>query len=337
MNQILSVFILLFASISYAQRAQVVNAFENTKHLQIEVQCLNADLRAIHDAKEKDVKIVTQVFEGQKPSTSNDWTISVQKDPIKELVRVQCQYPQKVFVDSKLENSHRFQIVIRGPSADLKVNSRTGRVSVTGWTKPAEIVVERGSIQLANTSGTSKVNVLTGSISVEKHDGRLVVDSFKGKVNIKGVDGNVDITNFSGSTHIQNVNGNIAFDSKSGATQVEASSGTFKFDADEGKLDIKTFKGPIEGNTNQALVNARLMNPARFKASVKNANVNISAPSSSGAQVYFALAEGQFKAPAYLNKDEVGNTKTVKGSLRGGESGRISVTGEAGRINLSTF
>ena len=97
------------------------------------------------------------------------------------------------------------------------------------------------------------------------------------------------------------------------------------------------FQGSIEGVSDQAQITAKLANPARFKATIKNANIKLLVPSSSGAQVSFALSEGQYQAPPYLNKDEYGTTKTLKGTLRGGESGRISVTGEAGRINLSTF
>lgn len=337
MKQILIGFYMLFASTTFAQNAQVVNTFGSSKSMQIEVQCLNADLKVIHDATTKDLKIGTQVFEGQHPAKDAAWNISVQKDPLKDLVKIQCHYPQKVFVDSKLESSHRYYIIIRGPSADLKVNSRTGKVAVSGWKQPAEIVVERGSVVLDDTGAAFKVNVLSGSIDVSKHTGRLNVDSFKSKVTIDGVEGNVEVTNFTGATQLKGINGNISLNSKSGATQVEGSSGSFKFDADEGKLDIKTFKGSIEGNTNQTSITARLTNPARFKASVKNANINISAPSSSGASVYFALNEGQFKTPAHLTKDEMGAAKTVKGSLRGGESGRISITGDAGRISLTTF
>jgi hypothetical protein len=66
-------------------------------------------------------------------------------------------------------------------------------------------------------------------------------------------------------------------------------------------------------------------------------HIKLSVPSSSGAQIYVALAEGQFSAPSYLDKDEYGPLKTLKGTLRGGESGRITVTGDAGRVNLNTF
>jgi hypothetical protein len=100
---------------------------------------------------------------------------------------------------------------------------------------------------------------------------------------------------------------------------------------------VVSFQGSIEGVSDQAQITVKLVNPARFRAKIKNANLKLSVPSSSGAQIYVALAEGQFTAPSYLSKDEYGPVKTLKGTLRGGESGRITITGDAGRVNLNTF
>lgn len=329
--------LLLFSVQSFAQKSQSVVTFENIKNTQIDVQCLNIDLKVIHDSTTPHMKIGTQVFDGNKAATDSDWTITVQKDPIKETIRVQCQYPSKVLVDKKLETQFRYYIIMRGPSTELNVNSRAGKVAVTGWKQPTHIVVENGSITTEDTSSPFKLNVIKGNIDVQKHNGRMKADVFEGKLVFANIEGNLDVTNFTGSTLLKAVNGDVNLNSRSGSTTVEGSSGSLKFDADQGKLDLMGFQGPIEGVSDQAQITAKLANPARFKASIKNAIIKLSVPSSSGAQVYFALSEGQFAAPSYLNKDEYGTTKTLKGTLRGGESGRISVTGEAGRVNLSTF
>jgi hypothetical protein len=330
-------FALLFCLQTFAKESQNIMTFENSKNTSIEVQCLNADLKVIHDSTIPTIKIGTQVFEGQKAINGGDWNISVQKDAIKEIIKIQCNFPSKVFLDKKLETQYRYYILIRGPSVDLNVNSRVGKVSIQGWKQPSQIVVENGSVVLEDTASPFKVNMIKGTLDVKKHLGRLKVDVFEGKLNLSNIDGNLDATNFSGVTTLKSVNGDVNLNSKSGTTTVESSSGTLKFDADQGKLDLIQFQGSIEGTSDQAQINAKLANPARFKATIKNANVKLSVPSSSGAQVSLALSEGQFQTPSYLNKDEYGATKTVKGTLRGGESGRISVTGEAGHVNLSTF
>jgi hypothetical protein len=330
--------ITVFLSVrSFAEKSQNVQTFENTKNTSIEVQCLNADLKVIQDSTTSSIKIGTQVFEGQKAISDSDWNITVQKDPIKETIKIQCGYPSKVFLDKKLETQYRYYILIRGPSVELNVNSRVGKVAVQGWKQPTQIVVENGSVSLEDTSSPFKVNMIKGSLEVQKHAGRLKVDIFEGKVNLSNIDGNLDVTNFTGTTTLKSVNGDVNLNSKSGTTTVESSGGTLKFDADQGKLDLMQFQGSIEGVSDQAQITAKLANPARFKATIKSANVKLLVPSSSGAQVSLALTEGQFQTPSYLNKDEYGATKTVKGTLRGGESGRISVTGDAGHVNLSTF
>ena len=337
------IFSLMFCMIFFnpgfvlAQKSQNIVTFENVKNSQIEIQCLNIDLKVIEDASVSNIKIGTQVFDGQKASTDSDWTISVEKDPIKEIIKVSCKYPQRVFVDKKLETQYRYFMIIKGPSQELSVNARSGKVSVTNWRQPAQIVVENGSVSLENNSSSFKVNLVKGSLDVAKHNGRLKADVFEGKLKFENVDGNLDVTNFSGTTSIKSVKGDISINSRDATTVVESSSGSLKFDADQGKLDLVQFQGAIEGVSDQALITAKLSNPVRFKAAIKNANLRLSVPSSSGAQVYFALGEGQYQAPSYLNKDEYGTIKTLKGTLRGGESGRISITGDAGKVNLSTF
>lgn len=322
---------------SFAQKAQVVSTFENVKNTQIEIQCLNIDLKVIQDDSSPHLKIGTQVFEGTQGVTDPDWTISVGKDEIKDLIKIQCLFPSKVFVDKKLETKIRYYVIIRGPSVDLKVNSRAGKALVQGWKSPTDIVIENGSVNLVDTSSPFKVNLIKGSLDVQNHNGRLKADVFDGKLSLSNIDGNVDVTNFLGSTVLNEVSGDVSLNSRSGNTLVEKSKGSLKFDADKGKLDLISFQGSIEGVSDQAQITAKLVNPAKFRAKIKNANIKLSVPSSSGAQVYVALTEGQFFAPSYLNKDEYGTVKTLKGTLRGGESGRISVTGDAGRVNLNTF
>jgi hypothetical protein len=322
---------------SFAQKAQVVSTFENVKNTQVEIQCLNIDLKVIHDDSSPHLKIGTQVFEGTKGVVDPEWTISVQKDAIKDIIKIQCKYPSKIFVDKKLETQYRYYVILRGPSTELKVNSRTGKISVQGWKSPTDIVIENGSVHLADTSSTFKVNLIKGSLDVQKHNGRFKADVFDGKLSLSNIDGKVDVTNFAGSTVLKDVNGDVDFNSRSGNTLVEKSKGSLKFDVDQGKLDLVSFQGSIEGVSDQTQITAKLVNPARFRAKIKNANLKLSVPSSSGAQVYVALAEGQFSAPSYLSKDEYGPVKTLKGTLRGGESGRITVTGDAGRVNLNTF
>lgn len=333
----LFILVSLFAVEGFAQKSQNVQNFDISKNTQIEIQCLNADLKVIHDSTTQNIKIGTQVFEGQKAITDSDWSITTQKDPIKETIKIQCNYPTRVFMDKSLETQYRYYILIRGPSVEMNVNSRVGKVSVQGWKQPTQIVVENGSVNLDDTSASFKVNMIKGDLTVQKHIGRLKADVFEGKLNISNVEGNLDVTNFTGTTTLKVVKGDVNLNSKSGTTTVEGSSGTLKFDADQGKLDLVQFQGSIDGVSDQAVITAKLANPARFKATIKNATIKLSVPSSSGAQVYFGLSEGQYQAPSYLNRDEYGTTKTLKGTLRGGESGRISVTGEAGKINLSTF
>lgn len=329
--------VFLVSSQVFAQKSQNITTFENIKNTQIEVQCLNIDLKVIHDASTPHMKIGTQVFDGQKANTDSEWSVSVQKDPIKETIKVVCHYPSKVLVDKKLESQYRFFMIMRGPSTELNINSRSGKVSINGWKQPTHVVLENGSVDLENTSASFKVNLVKGSLDVQKHSGRLKADAFDGKLSFAGIEGNLDVTNFNGTSTLKGVNGDVSLNSRAGNTTVESSSGTLKFDADQGKLDLISFQGAIEGVSDQAMITAKLANPARFKAAIKNANIKLSVPGSSGAQVYFALSEGQYQAPGYLSKDEYGTTKTLKGTLRGGESGRISVTGEAGKVNLSTF
>lgn len=334
---IFSLSFLLLSNSAFAQKSQSITTFENIKNTPIEIQCLNIDLKVIHDSSTPNMKIGTQVFDGQKASTDNAWSVSVQKDPIKDVIKIQCYYPERVVVDKKLEAQFRFYMIIRGPSTELNVNARSGKVSVSGWRQPAQVVVENGSVELDGTSSQFKVNIVKGNLDVNKHTGRLKADVFDGKLNFTGVDGNLDVTNFNGNTNLKSVTGDVSLNSRSGNTVVESSSGSLKFDADQGKLDLMSFQGAIEGTSDQAQITARLANPARFKANIKNATIKLLVPGSSGAQVNLALTEGQFQAPGYLNKDEYGTTKTVKGTLRGGESGRISVTGDAGKVNLTTF
>jgi hypothetical protein len=328
---------ILLSQNTFAEKSQNVQTFDITKNTQVEVQCLNADLKVIHDATTPTLKIGSQVFDGQKVNTESDWNITTQKDAIKDTIKIQCNFPSRVFMDKKLETEKRYYILIRGPSVELNVNSRVGKVSVQGWKQPTQIVVENGSVSLEDTSSPFKVNLIKGSLDVQKHNGRLKADVFEGKLTLANIDGNLDVTNFTGTTTLKTVNGDVNLNSKSGTTTVESSSGSLKFDADQGKLDLMQFQGSIEGVSDQALITAKLANPARFKATIKNATIKLSVPSSSGAQVYLALTEGQFQTPSYLNKDEYNATKTVKGTLRGGESGRISVTGDTGHVNLTTF
>ncbi|MES2768343.1 MAG: hypothetical protein V4596_04290 [Bdellovibrionota bacterium] len=337
MNTFFTALITLFTAVSFAQKSQNVTTFENIKNTQIDIQCLNIDIKVIHDGSTPHLKVGTQVFDGTKANTDTDWNISVQKDAIKETIKVICNYPSKVFVDKKLETQYRYYMILRGPSTELNINSRVGKVSINGWKQATHVVLENGSVSLENTAAPFKVNMVKGNLDVTKHSGRLKADVFDGKLIFSGVEGNLDVTNFNGNSSLKGVNGDVNLNSKSGTTTVEGSSGTLKFDADQGKLDLVSFQGAIEGVSDQAIITAKLTNPARFKATIKNANIKLSVPSSSGAQVYFALSEGQFQAPSYLNKDEYGATKTLKGTLRGGESGRISITGEAGRVNLNTF
>lgn len=332
-----SFFLGLLSEQTFAQKSQNVVTFENIKNTQIDIQCLNIDLKVIHDSTTPHLKIGTQVFDGQKASSDSEWSISVQKDPIKEAIKIQCLYPSKVFLDKTLQSQFRYYIILRGPSTELNVNARLGKVALTGWKQPAHIVVEEGTITTDDTSSPMKLNVIKGAVEVKKHTGRLNAEAFEGKLSFNGVDGNMNVTNFTGATHFKSVNGDINLNTRSGSAAVADSGGSFKFDADQGKLDLQSFKGSIEGASETAIITAKLANPARFRAKIKNATVRLSVPSSSGAQVYFALTEGQFQAPSYLNKDEYGSTKTLKGTLRGGESGRLSVTGEAGRIHLTTF
>jgi hypothetical protein len=226
---------------------------------------------------------------------------------------------------------------MRGPSVPLSVHLKSGSVDLANLKGPIHATVEKGQIRLSQTSQLAKLNMIQGSIDVQKHTGRLRIEAYESKTRIEKIEGNVTVNQFAGSLNLKNIVGEILIQGKKPQVLVDSSSGGLRFDLDTGKLDIENLSGSIDGTSNQSIINAKLLNPVRFKVKSKSAQLNISVPSSSGAQVNMALSDGQFQVPSFLAQDSSGAVKTVRGTLRGGETGRLNVNAEFGRVQLLIY
>lgn len=309
----------------FAQEAIDVSA-----QTSVTVQCPIADVSYVH-AQTKSISVQSQIIEGNK-ARGQGWSFKVDKTTPN--VVISCEPPESIM--EKIGNQ-RYSIQLKGPSVPLNIFIRFGSVDINGIENPTHVTVERGSIKYLNTSQSAKLHIVSGSVDVEKHTGRLKIDAFDSKTKISNVDGNTDINHFSGILNAKNVNGEMTLNGKKSQIVLESISGGMRFDLDAGRLDIESFSGTLEGITDQTQFQAKLLNPVRFKVKSKAAQMKILVPNSSGAQVYFALTDGQFSVPSFLSQDTSGSVKVVKGTLRGGESGRVQVTGETGRVQLSTY
>lgn len=332
------IFLVFFSLKTYAETAQVFT-LENVKSSKLEVECLNSEIKLFDEpSPSNQLKIVTQVLEGAKTITSSDWSISVAKDSIRDTYKLRCHYPEKAMLDKKLQNQYKFQISFKGTVPhSTSIHTRSGKIETTNWSGTNHFVVENGTIFLRKTNGNFDLHLIKGNLDVQDHKGRLRADIFEGKLLLSKVEGQLDLTNFKGTTEVSAIKGDVSYNSKNGTFLVNQVQGSLKFDVDQGRVQITGVDGAIDGVSDQAQIQVKLLNPARFKAKIKSASVKIETPSNSGAQVYFALNEGLIKVPKFLNQNNYGAVKTANGTLRGGESGRISVTGEAGQVSLSTF
>lgn len=296
----------------------------------ITVQCPVADVSFL-PLQTKSLSVQAQIMEGGK-ARGQGWSFKI--DRAAQNVVISCEPPESVMEKA---GNQRYAIQLKGPSVPLNVFIRFGSVDFNGIQSPTHVTVEKGSIKYLNTSQSAKLHLVSGSIDVENHSGRLKVDAFDSKTKISNVDGNTDINHFSGVLSVKSVNGEMNLNGKKSQMVLENVSGGLKFDVDAGKLDLESFSGTVDGVTDQTQFQAKLLNPVRLKVKSKAAQMKISVPSSSGAQVYFALSDGQFVVPGFLSQDNSGSVKVVKGTLRGGETGRVQVTGETGRVQLSTY
>ncbi len=318
----------------FAQESFQVDVQSQT---QVSVECPLADViyTAVPatESAGRTLQVQAQLMDGSK-ARGNSWNFAMEKDPTGQKVTFRCEPPESALLKN---SSQKYKVQIRGASIPLSVHIRYGSVNVTGLKSSSQFTVERGSIKLANTSQSVKLFVINGSIEVDQHNGRLKIETFDSKVKVTSVEGNVDINNFGGTTNLKSIAGEIVLDGKKSTFVVESSSGGLKFDTGAGKVELDSFNGPVDGQAEQTVVQAKLLNPVRFKLISKIAQAKVLVPSSSGAQVYFSLTDGQYQVPSFLKQDSSGSVKTVRGSLRGGESGRLNVTGETGRVQLSTY
>lgn len=305
---------------------------QETIHLlpqsELQIQCPLAQITFTETSAET-LHIQSELIENGKKITQG-WGYKVQQEGA--VVRVLCAPPI-----SELEkpSKNRYSISLKGPSLPVQISLRFGSVHLVGLKKSSQVTLERGEVHLSQTAGDSKLNVLSGKVSVQDHTGRLNISAFSAKVDLEKVEGNVNLNHHAGAISLKNITGAVSLVSKKAQAQLSEIQGDVSLDVDSGKYNLDKISGSIGGNMDHANVQANLINPVRFRINGKSSRFRIQVPKTSGAQVYFALTDGQFKAPSYLSEDASGNMKYLKGALRGGESGRLTILGELGGVHLT--
>lgn len=298
--------------VSFSAFAQT--SFEVGRNTKLQLQCDQAQVKLLKTSS-------------QSLSITNSSTkVTMRKDVIDDVIKVDCNG-----LDPKMA------FTIQGASIPVKINLRNGSVNVQDWSSEIHALVEKGSITTKKTSSNLKLFMTNGQIDVQENQGRLKVKGFNIKLAVSNIEGNSEIDNFMGSTKINNIKGDLSVNARNGVISVIDVTGTVKYNTDNGKLDLAQINGSIEGESDQAQVIIKMQNPARLRAKVKNGNYRIMVPSSSGAQVSMSFEDAQFQVPSFLNQNTFGNTKVVRGNLRGSETGRISLSGDSARVNLQTF
>jgi DUF4097 and DUF4098 domain-containing protein YvlB len=124
-------------------------------------------------------------------------------------------------------------------SGPLRIESSSGRTSVSRIDKDTTIISRSGSVQADAIGGALVIESRSGSVRVRDCKGSLSIDSRSGTQQIEGVGGDARVHSRSGSLAIVDVGGALSVQSRSGAVRYEGGiRAPFDFDITSGSVQI---------------------------------------------------------------------------------------------------
>lgn len=151
---------------------------------------------------------------------------------------VSVDYIIKVPNNIPLEIDNKFGVtIIKGISADVKVDSSAGKVTVQ------EV---KGNVSVDNKFGATECFDIVGNIKIDNSNGEINIDNISGKAELQGKFGAVKASNIKGDTTIDNANGSVNFSSN------EVINYNLKVTSNFGKITVrlpKTQQGTFNGET----------------------------------------------------------------------------------------
>jgi len=145
---------------------------------------------------------------------------------------------------------------IRVPAtSDVRVDARSGRVSVARVTghvdcemRSGKCTVEeiRGDVAMRSRSGSVSIDGVEGALTAEARSGRVKVRRVRGRVSVEARSGSIDIADAGGDLRASARSGAISIEDAGGAVNVRSRCGPVRYrGAVKGDFDIEVQTGPI--------------------------------------------------------------------------------------------
>src|SRR5262249_14532082 len=101
-------------------------------------------------------------------------------------------------------------------STRCRLNSRSGRVEVSGVNGPRVISQRSGRTSVRAINADVQINSRSGSTDVDEVGGALTINAASGRVGVRAVAGDVRVHTASGSVQVERVGGTLDLQSASG-------------------------------------------------------------------------------------------------------------------------
>jgi len=189
---------------------------------------------------------------GEQATEEKDAPAEVVPDDITDLVRVEHregEHPTVLVDTDPARDGWRssFGITITAPTgSNIRVQSQSGDVTVTGAAQLADVRTAAGDVKLDEIGGKGLVQTASGDVLIAAAGSQVDVRTASGKVEVGPVAGDALIHTTSGDIKLGAVAGNISARSVSGDVRVaDATSGSAEVNAVSGDVEIGVHPGSV--------------------------------------------------------------------------------------------
>jgi hypothetical protein len=223
-NSILTIALLLFVTVAFAQEKTKSNTFKNIKNLRLSTASGDITIKKSSSAEtkvnvrytydESDFQILMEETDGRLTleekfdrgsySGSSYWTLEIPDN-----------------VTMKL-NTGSGDIIINALSADIKSNTGSGNIQLTGVKGELDFNTGSGDVELEDVGGTLDLNTGSGNIELRNSKGSFDLNAGSGDIRCDKVNGDFRINTGSGDIKANSVSiaGNSKFNTGSGNATV---------------------------------------------------------------------------------------------------------------------
>lgn len=216
--------------------------------------------------------------------------------------------------------------------AQLRITSRSGRVTVTGEAR-GDVLVEGRTARVSTSPDGVEVDVASGAVTVRCPTGTdVLVGAASGAVELRGVLGDARVTTESGGITVEEVT-RLDARSRSGSIRVERCAGDCRARADSGRVSI-TQAGSVEVAAASGNVEADAVGDASIRAGSGKVTVGLTRPGDVAIEVHSGSVDVTLPAGVCPACDLASHSGRVNREFEPGDDGSIRVRTGSGTVTV---